>query len=92
MNARTKRIAKDAAKTGWHTLTGIILLALKIIGTILLIFVTTGFIFALIFTMYAKTNLSNPPDVDLSEIAIGLSSEVYYQDRDTGEYKKLKTL
>lgn len=73
---------------------GIISLILKTIGTIILIGMTTGAIFACIFVIYIKTNLigSSALDVTLEEVKLNLSSTIYYKDSSTGQYKELVTL
>ena len=64
----------------------------KIFGTLLL----TGFlallIFACIFAMYIKNDLSNQVDFSIESFALDQSSVIYYQDRETGEWKELKKL
>ena len=53
---------------------------LKVIGTILLILLTTGLLFACIFAYYVKTNLSQDLDVSLEEMSLNLASTIYYTD------------
>lgn len=65
---------------------------LKILGTILLIFVMTGLIFTCIFAIYVKTNLSKEFSIDMKAFTLNLSSKIFYKDRSTGEYKELSSL
>ncbi len=65
---------------------------LKILGTILLIFITTGLIFTCIFAIYVKTNLSKDFDVPVKDFTLNLSSKIYYKDKATNEYKELSSL
>ncbi len=65
---------------------------LKIMGTILLIFVTTGLIFTCIFAIYVKTNLSKDFGISMKDFTLNLSSKIFYKDRDSGEYKELSSL
>lgn len=64
----------------------------KIFGTVLL----TGFlallIFACIFAMYIKNDLSEQVDFSVEGFALDQTSVIYYQDRETGEWKELKKL
>lgn len=63
-----------------------------VIGTIFLIgLVTCSMIFG-IFMIYVKTTLAPALKVDASEYTMDLSSILYYQDKDTGEWKELQTL
>jgi penicillin-binding protein 1A len=85
--------AKKIAQTSARTFGGIIVLILKIIGTLLLIGVTTGVIFACIFAVYVKTNLTSELDVKLEDFRdMKLSSEIFYKDKESGEDIKLVTL
>ncbi len=65
---------------------------LKVLGTVLLIFVTTGLIFTCIFAIYVKTNLSKDFDVQVTDFFLNLSSKIYYKDKATNEYKELSSL
>ena len=89
---KNRRIAKDVVKTGAFTVSSVILLVLKIIGTVLLILLTTGLVFACISALYLKTNFSKGVDVELEDITLKQSSIVYYTDPSTGIDKELVTL
>ncbi len=73
-----------AVSTVLHTI-------LKVIGTLLLIVLTTGLLFACIFAYYVKTNLSQELDVSLEEMSLNLSSTIYYTD-DSGTAQTLAAL
>ena len=64
----------------------------KIFGTLML----TGFlallIFACIFAMYIKNDLSEQVDFSVEGFSLDQSSVIYYQDRETGEWVELKKL
>ena len=93
MGANRKRMIKQAARTGASGLGGILLLILKILGTLLLIIATTGVIFACIFVIYIKTNLiTSDLDIRLDEFTINQTSIVYYEDPSTGGYRELTQL
>jgi penicillin-binding protein 1A len=81
--------AKKIARTGARTAGGLAVLILKIIGTMLLIIITTGLIFSCIFAVYIKTNLTTGLDLDLDDFGQDLTSIIYYKDANTGEYKEL---
>ena len=91
--ARSKKaVAKNIAATGARTVWGAVSLCLKTLGTILLIAVTTGIIFASIFAVYVKTNLSSGVDITLENFKLGLSSVILGQNSETGEWQELVTL
>ena len=58
-----------AVSTVLHTI-------LKVIGTLLLIVLTTGLLFACIFAYYVKTNLSQELDVSLEEMSLNIASTI----------------
>ena len=62
---------------------------MKILGTLLAIFITTGIFFSLIFMIYVRTVLAPTLDVDASAYTLNLSSVIYYQD-DAGEWQELQ--
>ena len=57
----------------------------------LLIFLTTGLLFACIFAFYVKTTLQDDLDVSLSDYSLSESSIIYYEDNN-GEWQELATL
>lgn len=63
----------------------------KITGTILLIFLTTGIIFACILAAYIKVYLTPQLDLSLKDYTLDLTSTVYYTDSN-GQAKELATL
>lgn len=81
-----------AAETGARGIAGIILFILRFIGTVLLIMLTTGVIFACIFAVYVKTSLYNELDVDLNDFSLNQTSTIYAYDSRTGSYEVLTTL
>ena len=86
------RIAKDVAVTGAHTVGGVISMVFKIIGTVLLVGITSLLVFACIFSIYCKTTFSTGVEVEYEEFALNLSSVIYAMNKDTGEYEELVTL
>ncbi len=87
-----KKVAKNVASTGARTAWDIVLLILKILGTILLIILTTGIIFACIFAVYVKTTITPMAYLDLGDMSYDLTSVVYYYDDDTQQYEELTSL
>ena len=65
---------------------------LRIIGTIVLILVTTGLIFACISLVYIKTSLSTDTSLALEDLSLNQNSVVYYYDNDTESYQELLSL
>ena len=92
MSANYSGRVKKVAKTGARTIGGLISLVFKIVGTLVLIGVTTLLIFTCIFAIYAKTNLIQELDVKLDDFKMSLSSIIYYEDPDTGSWNELVTL
>lgn len=66
--------------------------ALKVLGTLFAIGVVTALMFFGIFMKYVHTVLEPTLDVDMSAYTLNQSSLVYYQDRDTGEWKELQKI
>jgi len=75
-----KRAAKAAADTTAVTVTGVLGVVLKVLATLLLIFITTGLLFTCIFAYYVKTNLTADLDVSLEDMTLNLASTIYYTD------------
>ncbi len=75
-----------------HGSRNIAMLILKIIGTILLIGITTAIIFACIFTVYLKSNLTTELDISLDDFSVDLTTVLYNEDPATGEYVELVSL
>lgn len=73
------------------TASGVLHTILKVIGTLLLILLTTGLLFACIFAYYVKTNLSQDLDISLEEMSLNLASTIYYTD-DSGNVQTLAAL
>lgn len=89
MTSDKKNNAKKIAKTGARSVGGLITLIIKIIGTLLLIGVTTSLIFSCIFAVYVKTNLTSGLDISLKDQAQKESSVIYIKDPATGSEEKI---
>ena len=72
-------------KNGWRK-------AGRIIGTLLLVFVVTLTIFSGIFMAYINSTLRGKVEVYLDEFETKVSTELYSQDPDTGEWVMYQTL
>lgn len=72
-------------KNGWKK-------AGRIIGTLLLVFVLTASIFAGIFMAYINSAMRGKVEVYLDEFETKVSTELYSQDPDTGEWVMYQTL
>ncbi len=63
----------------------------KVLGTLLLIFLMTGLLFACVFAYYVKTCLVPDLDLSLEDYKLSESSTIYYQDSG-GNWNELVTL
>ena len=81
--------AVDAAS--W-SIGGIMRAAARILGTLLLVFITTGLLFTCIFALYVKNSLSTDMKISMEDLEITLTSSIYYLDKSTGQYELLTTL
>ena len=64
----------------------------KIFGTLVLVGFLTLLIFACIFAMYIKNDLSKQVDFSVEGFALDQTSVIYYQDRQTGQWQELRRL
>ena len=64
--------------------------ALRIIGTLLLIFLTTSAFLACFGAVYIVNVILPQASMDLSSFNVDENSVMYYQDKSTGEYKELR--
>ena len=64
----------------------------RIIGTLLLVFVLTGAIFAGIFSAYVNSSMRGKVEVYLDEFETKVSTELYYQEPESGEWVMYQTL
>ena len=92
MTVETKRFIKKASKISFWAVGDVFFLALKAIGTTLLVAVTTGAVFVCIFLIYLRTNMSTGLDVNPDDFVMSLSSVICYIDPETGREHELATL
>ena len=70
-------------------------LALKVIGTVAAIGALTSLMLVILFFTYVKTTLAASTDnfkVEVTDYEMVLSSIIYYEDKETGEWEELNTL
>ena len=92
MKSDKKRItAAGAADVTAKAVGGTASAVLKVIGTILLILVTSMLLFFCIFAYYVKTSLSPSIDLELSDFTLNQSSNIVYE-ADDGTWKELVAL
>ena len=63
-----------------------------VLGTILLIGICTAAMIVGIFMIYVKTTLTPTLEVHAEDYTMNLSSHIYYQDKETGEWVEDQTL
>ena len=80
MSKKQKKSTAQAVDTAAGAVSHVIHVILKVLATILLIFITTGLLFTCIFAYYVKTNLSDDLDVSLEDMTLNLASTIYYTD------------
>ncbi len=85
---RTARVARPAAGAAGRVIAAL----LKIAGTILLMGICTGLLFACVFAVYIKTSIMPNVGLNFNDFALDLSSVIYCKDPETGEYIELTTI
>lgn len=85
------KVIETAADVTAGTIGSVIRLILRIVMTVLLVFLCTGMLLACIFAYYVKNNLNTELDISLSDMKVSLSSTIWYTDAN-GENKELVTL
>lgn len=64
----------------------------KVLGTLLLIGLCTSAILCCFAAVYIKTVIFPIADLSMDDYPLGENSVMYYQDKETGEYKEMTTL
>ena len=90
-SAKPGRIAKKAANITVDMVSATVSTVLKAVGTVLLILLVTGMMFACVFAYYVKTCLTPNLDLSLEDFKLNESSSIWYQD-SVGEWRELATL
>ena len=63
-----------------------------VIGTFLLVGICTTAMLAGLFLMYVRTTLAPSLDINADDYTMNLSSIIYYQDKDSGEWVEYQTV
>ena len=87
-----KKLAKEAAIGTGSAVARIIGLALKIVLTVVLIAICTGFLFVLIFSAYVKNTMKEDLTVTLDEFSLNQTSTIYYFNKDSQQWEVLERL
>lgn len=88
---RSRRILTKAAELTVDTVSVTIGGVFKVIGSVLLILLVTGMLFACVFAYYVKTCLTPNLDLSLEDFKLNESSTIWAQD-SAGEWRELVTL
>lgn len=80
-----KKQRQKKPRSGWSW-------AGKVFGTLVLVGFMALLIFACIFAIYIKTDLSEQVDFSVEGFALDQTSVIYYQDRETGQWQELRKL
>ena len=64
----------------------------QVLGTLLLIGVVTGTFLVCYAAVYVKTAVVPRAHLDLSAYTLDENSVIYYEDKETGQWKELQTL
>lgn len=91
MKSKKKLSVAKAADTTVNTTLGIFGSIMKVLVTVLLIFITTGLLFTCVFAFYVKTCMTENLDVSLSDFNLAESSVILYKDTND-EWQELVTL
>ena len=83
--------AFKATEVAMSSVSGLLITALKIIGSALIVFLLAGMLFACIFAYYVKTCLTPTLDVSLDDYKINQSSTIWYAD-SSNSWHELVTL
>ena len=82
---KTNTERKSRARKAWGTVG-------KVFGTIVLVMFLTALIFACLFALYVKNDLSEQTDFEVEGFALDQTSVIYYEDPKTGENVVLQKL
>ena len=83
--------SSESSRTGIRIVGKITGIFFKILGTLLLIMLTTGIVFTCIFAIYVKTNLSTELDLNLDDFTLDQTSTIFYVDKN-GQLVELASL
>ena len=81
----SRNSSAHGAKKVWKTV-------LKVIGTVLLVLLLAGLVFACLFALYVKNDLADQLDFSYEGFALDQTTVIYYEDPQTGENVVLQKL
>lgn len=87
-----KENLSKATSNAWRTIESVSGVVFKFLGTFLLIFLTTGSILAVVFSIYISRYLQVDMSVNLRDFTLSQTSTVVYTDKETGLQHELGTL
>ena len=90
-SAKPGRIAKKAANITVDMVSATVSTVLKAVGTVLLILLVTGMMFACVFAYYVKTCLTPELGISLENYKLTESSTILYKD-SSGNWQELVKL
>ena len=85
------KVAKATVSFTADAISGVLIGTFKVLGSILLILLIAGLLFALIFAYYVKTSLAPSLSLSLEDYQLSESGKIYYQD-SAGIWQELATL
>ena len=85
------RIALRALGFTADAATSIVSAVFKVVGSVLLVLMISGLLFACIFAYYVKNSLTPNMDISLEDFQLSESSTIWYQNSN-GEWQELVTL
>ena len=86
-NLNKKKLAKEAVVGTGSVVGRIIGLALKIVVTVLLIAICSGFLFVVIFSAYVRNTMKDDLTVTLDEFSLNQTSTIYYFNKDSQQWE-----
>jgi len=92
MTVETKRTLKKIAKNSFWIASDVLFLGLKAIGTLALIAVTTGVVFAFIFLYYVRSDIATGLEINPADFSMSRSSVICYVDSVTGQEREQVTI
>ena len=86
------RVFWETLKSAWWAVSGGLLLAVRAVVTVLLIVLVGGTVFATIFVLYVKTDLTGNLDLNLDDYSLNQTSVIYYYDKDRESWEVLDNI
>ena len=90
-SGKNPRLVMKAADITVDMVSATVSSVLKVLGTVMLILLVSGMMFACVFAYYVKTCLTPRLDLSLEDFKLNESSTIWYQD-SVDEWRELATL